>query len=167
MWPFRSRFRRALDQQARSHFVIEPNECDDKKTISIDIYENMIESLNPRDIGRLSALILCQAESDGVSRVRLCFGKNGMFYTIDGVEYEMVPPPSVVTVDMVRALANESGFTHGTPGSLSVRFADRSVNLQLAIAGGPNDEYLEITGFTGQPPASIRAAIKSKTDSDA
>jgi hypothetical protein len=167
MWPFRSRFRRALNQQAKSHFVIEPNECDDGNTISIDIYENMVESLAPRNLGRLSALILSQAESDGASRVRLCFGKNGMFYTIDGVEYEMVPPPSVVTVDMVRALVNESGFTHGTPGSLSVHFADRSVDLQFAIAGEPNDEYLEITGFTGQPPASILAAIKSNTDFDA
>jgi len=153
MWPFRSRFRRGLDQHAITESPTS-DKPDEGPTISISIYDLQIELLSDFDLGRLAALIFAQAERDGSSKVRLCFGKNGMFYTIGGVEYEMVPPPSAVTLDLVRALTREGD----SPGKLMVRFADRTIELAVAIAGEPNDEYLEITGFTRRKKARIRVS---------
>lgn len=159
MWLFSDPFRTHLRRQARQMPVTKrPMIADDEPSMdSINVGYTGFYDIRRDRLGQLTALILAQAQSDGVSRVRLHYGNNRMFYTIDGVDYEMVPVPAPSNVDLVRALAKASGLRYDRPGRLTVRFADLEVTLNVRHGPGVDDPFLEITGFTGEAAVLAQA----------
>lgn len=112
---------------------------------------------DPAWLGHLTAVILCQAQCDGASRVRLHYCACKMIYTLDEVEYEMVPPPQPILSDLVRELARVARVRQHRLGTLTVEFSDRVLTFTLRHHGVINDRYLEITGFTGKREMSADA----------
>jgi hypothetical protein len=103
-----------------------------------------------RELGRLWGLLFVQGQWDGVSRIQLFYGAERMIYTIAGADYEMVPPPAPLNMDMCRLLARASKLRWGAPGKLRVSFTD--LDLELVISHGKPESspaYIEISGFTG------------------
>ncbi len=160
MWPFKTRFERGLATQARDMFVLhQVQEREEEGTMSsIDIEVSGFCGVNPTKLGRLCGLILAQAQADGVSRVKLYYGKNRMVYTIQGTDYDMVPCPPPMNVDMARSIVRVSRTSWNAPGSLRISFADLVLELAVAHGNDTEDPYIEITGFTGSPRSAKQCA---------
>ena len=77
-----------------------------------------------------------------------------MFYTVEGVEYDMVPPSPMAMADMVRLIYRSCRRSAWDVGVLPVRYADKTLTLDIHVLE-PNgkehghDPTLDITGFTG------------------
>ncbi len=160
MWPFQDPFARNLRKRARSQFVRrQPHEDDTDSTMeSIDIDFTGFYNTRRDRLGELCALIMAQAQADGVTHLKLYYGNNKMIYTLEGTDYEMVPCPPPTNVDLVRAIAKLSRLTWIEPGKMQVRFADLELTLTVSHEGGLEDPYLEITGFTDEPCVFSEAA---------
>ena len=114
--------------------------------------EHGFSTATSRELGRLWGLLFVQAQCDGASRIQLYYGAERRVYTIKDTDYEMVPPPAPLNVDMCRFLARASKLRWDSPGTLDILFADLS--LKLMISHEKTDEkpgYVEIRGFTGNP----------------
>lgn len=151
MWPFRSRFEKALLAYARILPVRHPLPDDEEDASwSISVDENGDAASNPTLEGYLCALVFAQAQSDGATRVRFCTGSNSMFYTVNAVDYEMVPAPANVTAAISRRLARTTKVRPGAPGMIRLSFADLDVVLYVDYQPTATDPHIEITGFTGE-----------------
>ncbi len=105
-----------------------------------------------RELGRLWGLLFVQAQCDGASRMQLYYGAERMIYTIKETDYEMVPPPAPLNVDMCRFLARASNLRWNAPGKLNVSFADLTLELVISHEGfEEKPSYIKISGFTGKP----------------
>ena len=78
-------------------------------------------SYPPSELGRLFALLVAQAEVDGATRMRFCCGTSQMFYTVEGVDYDMVPPSPMAMADMMRLVFQSCRRSAMDAGTLRVR----------------------------------------------
>lgn len=163
MFLLRSRFERGLRHRAREMcisraFLVEGL---DRTMESIDIDFQGFYSVDEYRLGELAALILGQAQSDGASRIQLYYGKNRMVYTLDHTDYDMVPCPSPMNVDLVRRLGKVSGMKWDAAGLLSVPFGDLPLTLTVTHVPDTENPYVEIGGFSGKPCVVSRDADTS------
>jgi hypothetical protein len=116
-------------------------------------------SYPPSELGRLFALLVAQAEADGATRMRFCCGTSQMFYTVEGVDYDMVPPSPMAMADMMRLVFQSCRRSAMDAGTLRVRFADETLMLEIRVLAPSqeaqgHDPIIDITGFTGEALAS-------------
>lgn len=152
MWPFKKTFQKGLAERAGTmHVTRQTVHGDDGEGVSLSVDFEGFLAFRKDHLGELAALILAQAQSDGASRVQLYYGNTKMVYTVKGTDYDMLPCPAPMNVDLVRAFAKASGMTSNHPGLLKVAFADATLSLNISHPADAEDPCLEITGFTGVP----------------
>jgi len=155
MWPMRSKFEHGLIRRAKNMFVMNQPENEDDTMASIAIDGGFYAPINQFRLGELCALILAQAQSDGASCIQLYYNSERMVYTLDGHDYDMVPAPSPMNVELARALVKASRTSWGNPGTIDISFADNRViftvtHIHKENTDVPHDtsKYIEVTGFT-------------------
>lgn len=112
----------------------------------------------PSTLAYLGALIVSQAERDGASGIRFHYGTNRMIYVLGVTDYEMVPPPAPIMVDLAKGMARASRTCFEKPGKLELSFWDKKLTLSVHHGGKIDDRYLELTGFSGSFPNRIEKA---------
>ncbi len=159
-------FHRSLLKEA-SGFKLSVRRGDqDPASISFEFDFSRFPSYPPKALGRLFALMVAQAEVDGATRMRFCCGTSQLFYTVEGVDYDMVPPSPLAMADMVRLIFRSCRRSAGNVGALRVQFADKTLMLDIRVlepsceAHG-HDPTLDITGFTGQPSPQLQKGRSS------
>ena len=103
-------------------------------------------SLPKRDLGMLMAHILRQAANDRATRVSFAFRDDRlqMIYTIAGTDYEMVPPPVPVGVDLAKEMLRAAGATCQHAGTMTVWILGR---LRKLIVATDSVNSVTITGI--------------------
>ena len=130
----------------------------------IETDEHGFPAATDRELGRLWGLLFVQAQCDGASRMQLYYGTERMIYTINDADYEMVPPPTPLNVDMCRLLARASKLRLGVPGKLEITFADLALKLEISHENsGEKTCHLEVRGFTGTPCKFDYGSPKAQT----
>ena len=154
-------FHRSLLKEASRIELRERPSDQDPVSISIEFDLSRFPSYPPKALGRLLALMVAQADVDGATRMRFCCGTSQLFYTVEGVDYDMVPPSPMAMSDMVRLIYRSCRRSEWNEGTLQVQFADKTLMLAIHVlepgreARG-NDPTLDITGFTGQPVSQLQ-----------
>lgn len=82
----------------------------------------------------LLALLLLQARKDRASEIRLAWDRVWLSYVIEGCEYEMVPAPMPVLVDLIREIVTESRMTDKTPGRIVLQAPDEQFSIAVEHA---------------------------------
>ncbi len=147
-------FHRSLLKEAASIKLLERPSEQDPASISFEFDFSRFPIYPPKALGRLFALLVAQAEVDGAMRMRFCCGTSQLFYTVEGVDYDMVPPSPMAMADMVRLIYRSCRRSACDEGVLRVRYADKTLMLDIHVFE-PNgkdhghDPALDITGFTG------------------
>ena len=161
MWFYKPRFKRGLMHQSRHMDVIREVENHelDSSMASIDIDYQGFYAVDEFRLGELAALVLGQAQCDGASRIQVYYGNNRMVYTIGGTDYDMVPCPPPMNVDLVRCIAKMSGLKWDVSGLLSVRFSDCTLTLTATHHMHAENPYVEIAGFTGEPYVTLPKTV--------
>ena len=104
-------------------------------------------------------MLIVQAQCDGATRIRLHYSEAKMYYTIEGTDYEVVPPPAPLNVDMCRLLVKTSRLRWDAPGRLNVPLADAALELVVSHVGSAGiPSYIEVSGFTGTARKPVRAS---------
>lgn len=154
-------FHRSLLKEASGFKLSERRGDQDPASISFEFDFSRFPIYPPKALGRLFALMVAQAEVDGATRMRFRCGTSQLFYTVEGVDYDMVPPSPMAMADMVRLIFRSCRRSAMDAGTLRVRFADKTLMLDIRVleprheAEG-NDPTLDITGFTGQPLSELQ-----------
>lgn len=159
-------FHRSLLKEAATIKLREQPGDEDPASISFEFDFSRFPSYPPKALGRLFALMVAQADVDGATRMRLCCGTSQLFYTLEDVDYDMVPPSPLAMADMVRLIFRSCRRSAGNEGTLRVRFVDKTLMLNIRVlepsceAHG-HDPTLDITGFTGQSLPQSQEGLSS------
>ena len=97
-------FHRSLLKVAATIKLRERPSDQDPGSISFEFDFSQFPIYPSKELGRLFALMVAQAELDGATRMRLCCGTSQLFYTVEGIDYDMVPPSPMAMADMVRLI---------------------------------------------------------------
>ena len=159
-------FHRSLLKEASTIKLRERPSDQDPASISFEFDLARFPSYPPKALGRLFALMVAQADVDGATRMRFCCGTSQLFYTGEGVDYDMVPPSPLAMADMVRLIFRSCRPRAWNEGALRVQFADKTLMLDIRVlepsceAQG-HDLTLDITGFTGQTLPQLQEGLSS------
>ncbi len=159
-------FHRSLLKEAATIKLRERPSDQDPASISFEFDLSRFPSYPSKALGRLYALMVAQADVDGATRMRFCCGTSQLFYTVEGVDYDMVPPSPLAMADMVRLVFRSCRRSAWNAGALRVPFADKTLMLDIRVlepsceAQG-HDPTLDIMGFTGQPLPQWQEGLSS------
>ncbi|MCC6360019.1 MAG: hypothetical protein IT450_14845 [Phycisphaerales bacterium] len=83
-------------------------------------------------MARLFALLLLQARKDRATELRFDYRNGAIRYVVDESEYEMVPAPMPVFVDLLRALTKEARIGRDVySGRFVLRCAEERIDVSV------------------------------------
>ena len=162
MWTLGRSFGKALRREAKrlhigNYSVKDDNPDEDDRLFSCGKPNVQgLYSMTPVLRGRLVAQLIGQAEADGATSLRFNYGTNTIVCTIEGKDYDIVPPPPPEVLEIVRAIVRVFRAKGQRSGSLRLAFADATVDLTATQHPLQEHSYLEITGFTASPDKIAR-----------